>query len=356
MSGTMVSVIIIFLDAGRFLQEAIDSVTEQTHTDWELLLIDDGSSDAGSAVAQAAAAASDRVFLHEHPGHLNLGTSASRNLGLELARGDYILYLDADDILFPDTLRRLASVLDRTPSAGLAFGATLWWFWAPEFASKRDHVNPFLHFAGRRVAPPRFLTAMVRTEDIHPANCSTMLRRSVMQKVGGFDESFRGMYEDTVMLAKVLLISEAAVLDDVLSAYRMHPASQCHLALADGDYNNTAPNRSRERYLRWLKAYLKAQRAGNLRLTWTLARELWLYDRRMLHAFVESRYIRRLIDFLRSTARGEVSDNEASSARSHVIVQALQIMEQFYRRHCRLDEADTLRHRLRSWDTITTKQ
>src|SRR5690606_28181582 len=98
-----VSVIIIFLDAERYLNEAIRSVFDQTVSNWELLLVDDGSSDASSTIARChAAAMPERIRYLEHSGHENRGMSASRNLGIRTARGRYVAFLDADDVWLPD--------------------------------------------------------------------------------------------------------------------------------------------------------------------------------------------------------------------------------------------------------------
>ena len=342
-----VSVIIIFLNAGRFLQEAIDSVFDQTHQDWELILVDDGSTDAGTGLAQAAAGRdAGRVRYAEHPGHENRGTSASRNFGLQLARGEHVLYLDADDILLPGALQHLLTIMVEHPDVGLAFGSTLWWFWAPEFAAKRDHVQPYLGWAGQVIAPPRFLTAMVRTEDVHPANCSTMLRRSVINALGGFDMAFRGMYEDTVLLAKMLLAAKAYASDEVLSVYRMHPASQCHTAMTDGSYHMTGPNQARERYLRWLRSYKRHAGDGDLRLDLTLRREIWLYDRPRLHALVESPAVKAALGWARRRV-APAAPGECKMAGQ--VTGSLTELEAFYRRHGKAAEADAVHGRRQSW-------
>src|SRR5919201_3701787 len=89
-----VSVVTIFKDAGAFLEEAIDSVQAQTFPGWELLLVDDGSSDQSTAIAQRHAEIhSQRMSYFEHPHHANLGMSASRNLGIARACGEFIAFL-----------------------------------------------------------------------------------------------------------------------------------------------------------------------------------------------------------------------------------------------------------------------
>ena len=82
----LVSVIVIFLNAADFLQEAIDSVLAQSYKDWELLLVDDRSNDGSSEIAKTFASRNPlRIHYLEHEAHRNLGMSATRNLGLRHA-------------------------------------------------------------------------------------------------------------------------------------------------------------------------------------------------------------------------------------------------------------------------------
>ena len=110
-SSPLVSAIIIFLNERRFLQEAIESVFGQTYANWELLLVDDGSSDGSTEIAQRAAVThGSRVRYLEHPGHANRGMSASRNLGWIEARGEWVAFLDGDDVWLPQKLERQISL------------------------------------------------------------------------------------------------------------------------------------------------------------------------------------------------------------------------------------------------------
>src|SRR5919199_4729628 len=98
-SKPSISVIIIFLNEEKFIQEAIESVFAQTYDRWELLLVDDGSTDDSTRIAlQYAAQFPDKVRYLEHPDHLNRGASASRNLGISHANGDILAFLDSDDV------------------------------------------------------------------------------------------------------------------------------------------------------------------------------------------------------------------------------------------------------------------
>ncbi len=99
-----VSVVMPAYNAGKFIEEAIRSVIAQTVTDWELLVIDDGSTDDTCAVAQTLAQADGRIrFLRNK---VNMGVAKTRNRGLELCRGRYVALLDSDDVWYPQKLER----------------------------------------------------------------------------------------------------------------------------------------------------------------------------------------------------------------------------------------------------------
>src|SRR6266542_3309857 len=101
--GLLVSVVVPFWNASAFLEEAIASVFAQTFQSWELLLIDDGSSDGSTEIAKRYAERfPGRVRYFEHERHANRGVAASRNLGVRHAKGPYIAFLDADDVWLPN--------------------------------------------------------------------------------------------------------------------------------------------------------------------------------------------------------------------------------------------------------------
>jgi glycosyltransferase involved in cell wall biosynthesis len=100
-----VSIVVPFLNAEPFFQEAIDCVLQQEFQDWELLLVDDGSRDESAERARRLAREQPRrVRYLQHPGGANHGISASLNLGIRNAAGDLVALLDADDLWFPSKL------------------------------------------------------------------------------------------------------------------------------------------------------------------------------------------------------------------------------------------------------------
>ena len=103
-----ISVIVPVYQAEGFLPACAESVMNQTFSDWELLLVDDGCTDGSPAICDGLAAADSRVRALHQP--KNAGVSEARNRGLREARGEYIAFLDADDAFEPQTLEILLPI------------------------------------------------------------------------------------------------------------------------------------------------------------------------------------------------------------------------------------------------------
>lgn len=282
----MVSIIIIFLDPGAaFLDEAIASVWAQDFADWELLLVDDGSSDGSSTLArEAAAAAPERVHYLEHPGHANLGMSASRNLGVRAAAGRYLAFLDADDAFLPDRLAPHIDILESHPDIAMTFSRHQLWFSWQKVSARVDVVPESGFTPGRVLAPPSVLLALLETSGRgSPGICTLTVRRAAALAVGGFEAAFRGCYEDQVFIAKMLSRFPVWVLDRVDCRYRQHEASCTAVAARTGEVVAGRPNDLRERYFRWLVEYLEDNGLMRPDLRRILARKLLPYDHRRLY-------------------------------------------------------------------------
>jgi glycosyltransferase involved in cell wall biosynthesis len=279
--GPTVSAIIIFLNSEKYLDEAIRSALAQTFRDFELLLVDDGSTDGSTAIAKRHAAENpDRVRYLEHPGHVNRGMSASRNLGIRTARGEFIAFLDSDDIWLPRRLERHVEVIRRHPEVGMVYGPTLYWFsWSPDldfaarFEDSTDFTSTFDLPFHTPIAPPAPLISFLRSGGgTLPGICSLLARAEVVRSVGGFEEAFRGAYEDQVFLSKMVLNTTVLLIDEVLDYYRQHTESHCYVAIDTGDYHPTLPHPAREKYLLWLESYLE-QRGNQDRAIWAALRK-----------------------------------------------------------------------------------
>ena len=272
----LVSVIVIFLNASDFLQFAIESVLAQTYERWELLLVDDGSNDGSTEIAMSFASEnSARIKYFEHDSHQNLGMSAARNLGIRNATGDYIAFLDADDYWLPNKLDVQTKILESQPEAGMMFGSTKYWFsWTgrPE-DSQRDYV-PSLRVRTHTIFdPPLLLLLFIQGKAEVPCTCSILLRRAVVEAIGGFEESFRGMYEDQAFYAKICLCTPVLATDDCLAWYRQHSRSNYSTAIRIGQTQVL-----RYRFLKWLETYCREKQVQDKMVWEAVRRQLWLYD------------------------------------------------------------------------------
>src|ERR1700751_2340158 len=124
-----VSVVLGFYNGANFIRATLRSVLDQSLADWELILIDDGSTDLSTTIAKDLAAVDERVRYATHQNGGNHGLAASRMRGSELAAGKYLLFLDHDDMLDTDAIKRLSGILDSHPQATAVFAATRFWIW-----------------------------------------------------------------------------------------------------------------------------------------------------------------------------------------------------------------------------------
>jgi glycosyltransferase involved in cell wall biosynthesis len=257
-SNPRVSVVIIFLNEEKFLRQAIDSVLAQTYTNWELLMVDDGSTDKSTQIAKEYAAAdTSRIRYLEHPGHANRGMSASRNHGIAYATGEYLAFLDADDVWLPHKLERHVRLLDRHPDAAMVYGAPVYWYnWTGKIDDYgRDEVPSLLVPTDTPIPPPTLLLTFLAGKAPPPWPSDVVIRHTVAKAVGGFEDIFRGMYEDQAFFSKVLLIYPVVASSECSMKYRQHPDA-CYLVAKRTGQRDQA----RVFYLRWLKRYLATQK------------------------------------------------------------------------------------------------
>lgn len=112
----LVSVIIPCFNQGKFLDETLESVLNQTYTQWECLIIDDGSTDNSEFIAKKWLNIDDRFQYYYQD---NAGVSSARNLGIEKALGNYLQFLDADDLLFPTKIEKSLEIIENTSDTGI---------------------------------------------------------------------------------------------------------------------------------------------------------------------------------------------------------------------------------------------
>lgn len=203
-----VTVYITSHNYGRFLSEAVESVLRQTLRDWELIIMDDGSRDQSVAIAREYQGRhSDRIRLvsTEEP----RGLRACANEAIEMARGRYIMRLDADDYLDENALLVLSHHLDSHPDVALVFPN--WTYVAEDGA--------FLGVERRRI-----LGREVQVLDLPAHGACTMVRRRIIRSVGGYDLSHDSQDGHELWL-KIINRHAVANVETPLFYYRQHGSS-----------------------------------------------------------------------------------------------------------------------------------
>jgi glycosyltransferase involved in cell wall biosynthesis len=196
--------------------------------------------------------------------------SASRHLGIQHARGEYVAFLDADDVWMPEKLSRQVGCLSRYADVAMTYGPGLYWYsWTGHAEDLgRDFIQPLAIGRSQVVTPPNLVPGWLR-RPFDQAGTSGALVRTERLRETGPQNDFRGLYEDQVLFCRIALRHPILVSDDCLYKYRQHEQSCCALAQRSGirDY-------ARLTFLRWLDGYLDEERVTNRRVRRALAREL----------------------------------------------------------------------------------
>jgi glycosyltransferase involved in cell wall biosynthesis len=250
----LVSIVIIFLNAQRFIRDAIESVLRQTYDNWELILVDDGSTDDSTQIAKSyAGGILSRIRYLQHKNHCNRGMSASRNFGIRSASGNLIATLDSDDVWAPLKLEEQVRIMAAHPEVGMVYGRTIaWQTWSGNKKRlRRDLCYPYRLEADRVYEPPDLLRRMLRGTTQAPSMSNVLFRRQAYEQSEGFEESFVGAFEDGVFMAKLLICHRVFVSGSVWDKYRIHPESSSGKMISRGLWHQ-----ERMKYLTWLDEYV----------------------------------------------------------------------------------------------------
>lgn len=212
MAEPNVTVLMPVHDAASFLGEALDSVFAQTYRDFEIVLVDDASTDGIDGVLGGYADPRLRILRRAEQG----GIAAALNDGLGAARGRYLAQMNADDIALPDRFARQIDFLEHHPRIGIVGG----------------NQQP-IGLDGRPQGPASTLPTLpghVRWM-LHVHNCvnhpTVVARRDVMETVGGYPREVVG--EDYLLWVRATEVTRVANIADVVLRYRVHPGSTSSL-------------------------------------------------------------------------------------------------------------------------------
>lgn len=251
-----VSIITPFFNAEKYFSEAVESVIAQSYSDWELFLVDDGSMDGSTDIAKKYAKDyPGKIIYLQHEGRANKGKSTSRNLGINNSIGEFLAFLDADDVFLPQKLEKQVEILNRIPEAVMVYGPTLYWHsWTGKEKDKNKDFYGKLGVSPNTLVPPPQLVKLYLTENgVIPCTCGMMARTKIVKLLGGLDESIQHLYEDQVFFVKACLHGSVFLEDGSWDMYRQHPEMTSNIDAETGAFGM---HNSRKIFLGWLHKYL----------------------------------------------------------------------------------------------------
>ncbi|MEM7713899.1 MAG: glycosyltransferase family A protein [Cyanobacteria bacterium P01_A01_bin.68] len=201
-----VTIVLPAYNASEYLAETINSVFSQTYKDFELLVIDDGSTDNTRDIVNDFCQRDSRIRLISQE---NQGVSVARNNGIKMAKGKYIAFLDSDDLWVPNKLARHVEHLQANPKLGLSFARV-----------------EFLSFDGKSTgnySNPRMIN--ISAKDLYEENAAVtpsnaVISRTALEQVGGFDGELSGAADAELFLRLKCHGWEVEGINEVLVLYR----------------------------------------------------------------------------------------------------------------------------------------
>lgn len=195
----LVSVLMTTYNREKYLAEAIESVLASTYENFELLVVDDRSKDCSVEIAKSYAEKDDRVKVHIN--EKNLGDYPNRNHAADLAKGEYLKYVDADDMIYPTGLEVMVDGMEKFPEAGFGLAS---------LPQDKFRIFPFI-LTGREAYKRHYFEQLL----FHKAPLSAIIRKDAYEKVGGFTgRRYLGDFEMWHILANsysVVLMAQGVV-------------------------------------------------------------------------------------------------------------------------------------------------
>ena len=208
MSKPIVSVLTTVYNREKYLAACIDSVLASSYQDWELIIVDDVSTDTSVAIAKTYEQKDTRIKVYIND--KNLGDYPNRNKAASYAKGKYIKYLDADDLIYPRGLEVMVHTMEQFPEAGLGISQKV-----------AEDVKPYPFIMQPKETFKReFLMRGV----LGPGPTGTIIRRDAFEKLGGFTGT--RYIGDTEMWCKLALVYPVVKIQDELTLWRQHDDQQ----------------------------------------------------------------------------------------------------------------------------------
>lgn len=215
MTQPLVSILMPLYNAEQWVEETIRSCRSQTYVNWELIVVDDGSTDDSFPTVEKLAASDPRITLLQQP---NSGACVARNRAFRHCKGDYIMYLDADDLISPEKIELQVKALSHADSRAVA---TCAWEHFSDIPSTEISIRPYYQSYGN---PVEFLTHMWEIGGMMQPSCY-LVPRQLIVKAGEWNEALT-LNQDGEFMCRVLAKASSIVwTDKAIVHYRRGHAS-----------------------------------------------------------------------------------------------------------------------------------
>lgn len=215
-----ISVIVPVYNVENYIRECLDSIQASTYTDFELILVDDGSTDNSGTICEEYASRDSRVVVSHQ---VNSGLSSARNHGIEMSTGEYISFVDADDVIAPTMLQRLLDALESSPGCDFSMGraSTFYDNSMPELDMAADETSTTVEYSQHQ-----YMSYLFRGNQFgYPVVWCKLFRREFIG-----DEKFKAIdAEDIEWLTRLCVnMKKSVIVERQLYGYRVRPDSITH--------------------------------------------------------------------------------------------------------------------------------
>jgi len=209
MDNPLVSILLCVYNGEKYLKEAIDSILAQTYTNWELIIIDDGSTDSTSLILQNYS--DSRIIVHHQK---NMGLTKSLNVAARLAKGELFARQDADDLSMPERLEKQVKTFEDRPDLLIAGTDTMW-------------IGRQGEFLDKSIAPRDKKEALERIFNLASPfiHGSIMIKKEVFDAIGGYNENLITSQDFDLLIRASTLDGEFTSIPEILYQLRIHPKS-----------------------------------------------------------------------------------------------------------------------------------
>jgi len=203
----LVSINLCCYNSEKYLKDTLESILKQDYKDWELIVINDGSSDSTEKIVMEYKEKGYPVIYHYQE---NMGLGFSRNKALGISRGDYIAFIDHDDMWLPEKIKKQVDILEHNREIGLVYSNL--------FIMKNGRQTVCF----RKKQPEGYVFDKFLYH--YPIAIPTvMIRKNSLDCIGDFFDANLNLCEEYELFMRVLYRSKAAYIDEPLAVYRVHP-------------------------------------------------------------------------------------------------------------------------------------